>query len=453
MNVIGLDIGTTSICATVVDAKTGKVFEAVNVANDSFLPSQPWEKIQDPAKILSKAKTLISQLTQKYALIGAIGVTGQMHGIVYLGQNGSAVSPLYIWQDGRGDLPYQNDQTYAQTLSAFTGCHLATGFGAVTHFYNLKNGLIPKEAVTFCTIHDYVTMKLSNRNRPLTHASDAASFGLFDLQKSVFDRKALEKAGIDPSFFPAVTGQFDIIGKTESGIPITVAIGDNQASFLGSVKDPQQSILVNIGTGSQISLFSDGFVRERSMETRPLFENNFLLVGASLCGGRAYAILEHFFRSVVEMAGVSSDRLYPAMDKLSEGFETLENKLRISTQFSGTRENPALRGSVQNLGIENFTPQHFVVGVLEGIADELYQMYAQLKIQTDQHTVLIGSGNGIRSSAVMRKMFSQKFGLPIRVPLYKEEAAYGAALTAMTAAGFYTDIHQAQQIIRYEEVL
>ena len=453
MNVIGLDIGTTSICAAVADVKSGKVLEAANVANDTFLPSQPWEKIQDPAKILSKAETLIASLVQKYAPVGAIGVTGQMHGIVYLDKSGNAVSPLYIWQDGRGDLICQNDQTYAQTLSTLTGYHLATGFGAVTHFYNLKNGLVPKEAVTFCTIHDYIAMKLANRNRPLTHASDAASFGLFDLQKASFDTAALGKAGMDPSVFPAVTDKFELIGKTESNIPVTAAIGDNQASFLGSVKDLQKSILVNVGTGSQISLFSDGFVRESAMETRPLFKNTFLLVGASLCGGRAYAILEHFFRSVVEMAGVSADRLYPAMDKLSEDFETIENKLLISTQFSGTREYPSLRGSIQNLGIENFTPQHFIAGVLEGIVNELYQMYAQLKTQNIQPTVLIGSGNGIRNSAVMRKMFSRKFGLPLRVPLYKEEAAYGAALSAMAAAGFYPDVRQAQQIIRYEEAL
>ncbi|HNX13313.1 MAG TPA: FGGY family carbohydrate kinase [Oscillospiraceae bacterium] len=452
MKIIGLDIGTTSICATVVEGVSGEVLETVNTANVTFLPSQTWAKIQDPVKILSKAETLIAELTQKHASIGAIGVTGQMHGIVYLDSNGQAVSPLYIWQDGRGDLVYQENQTYTQYLSDLTGYHLATGYGAVTHFYNLKTSLVPKEAVTFCTIHDYVALKLAGRDYPLTHTSDAASFGLFDLQNVRFDITALEKAGMNPSIFPAVTDQFEVIGKTDGGIPVSVAIGDNQAGFLGSVKDPQASILVNVGTGSQISLLADTYRREKAMETRPLTEKSFLLVGASLCGGRAYAILEHFFRSVIEMTGISSDRLYPNMDKLSEGFETLEDKLIISTQFSGTREDPALRSSIQNLGIDNFTPQHFIVGVLEGVVNELYLMYKQLNINDHQRTVLIGSGNGIRNSAVMRKMFSLKFGLPIRVPLYKEEAAYGAALSAMTACGFYADILQAQQIIRYDEI-
>jgi len=452
MKVIGLDIGTTSICASVVDAESGKVLEAVNVVNDSFLASaHKWEKIQNPAAILSKVENLVALLTPKHAPIGAIGVTGQMHGIVYLDFNGEAVSPLYTWQDGRGDLLYQEDKTYAQFLSALTGYRLATGYGAVTHFYNLKNDLVSKEAVTFCAIHDYVAMRLARRNQPLMHTSDAASLGLFDLQSAVFDLAALEKVGMDESFFPAVTSAFELLGKTDGGIPVAVAIGDNQASVIGSVKDPQTSVLVNVGTGSQISLFYDGYLSENAMETRPLTENNFLLVGASLCGGRAYAVLEGFYRSVIGMIGLSADRLYPCMDKLSEGLETLEDKLLISTQFSGTRENPALRGSIQNLGIANFTPQHFVVGVLEGIVDELYQMYTQLKTQNNQRTVLVGSGNGIRNSAVMRRMFEQKFGLQIRVPLHKEEAAYGAALSAMTACGFYKNIQQAQQLIAYQD--
>ena len=81
-----------------------------------------------------------------------------MHGIVYLDKNGEAVSPLTIWQDGRGDTPYKEGLTYAEWLSKKTGYKLATGFGGVTHFYNTVNGLVPENAVTFCTIHDLAVM-------------------------------------------------------------------------------------------------------------------------------------------------------------------------------------------------------------------------------------------------------------------------------------------------------
>lgn len=451
MKVLSIDIGTTSICASVLDGKTGIVLESQNIDNGSFIESPyDFEKIQDPAVILLEAEGLIDSLIKKYTPIAGIGMTGQMHGIVYLDVKGNAVSPLYTWQDGRGNLIYEGDKTYASYLSQLTGYKLSTGYGTVTHFYNIRNKLVPSNAVKFCTIQDYVAMKLTEGSEPLTHVSDAASLGLFKLQEAEFDREALKRCDMDISFFPAVTDGYEILGKTNGGIPVVVAIGDNQASFIGSVNNMKNSILVNLGTGGQISIMSENFVQEKTMETRPCASGTYLLVGASLCGGRAYALLESFFRSVIEMAGFPSKNLYPYMDALSEDFETLENKLTISTLFSGTREDPTQLGSIENLGTGNFTPKHFITGVLEGTVNELYQMYNRLEVVPNaKFTTLVGSGNGIRKSAVMQRMLSKKFGMEVKIPAHKEEAAYGAALFAMVGIGFYDSIQSAQKIIQY----
>ncbi|MDD2402265.1 MAG: FGGY family carbohydrate kinase [Clostridia bacterium] len=452
MKVIGLDIGTTTLCALLVDSVTGNVLEVEKTENNFAIESPDvWEKLQDPNKILFKAKKLVKSFVKKHTLIDAIGVTGQMHGIVYLDTQGNAVSPLYGWQDGCGNLFFEDGKTYVSYLTEQTGYSLATGYGAVTHFYNIKNGLVPKNAVQFCTIHDYVAMKLAGINEPIIHSSDAASLGMFALPKAEFDYEALKNVGMQVSFFPKVVNRLQILGKNINGIPVVVAIGDNQASYIGSVKDMKNSILVNVGTGSQLSVMSDHFIQNKGIDTRPYMDKSYLLVGASLCGGSAYANLESFFRSVVEMAGFSCDSLYPNMNALSEKFIALEDKLTIATQFSGTREHPQNRGSIQNLGIKNFTPQHFIVGVLEGIVEELYQMYNRIKNLPDfTPTTLIGSGNGIRNSIVMQRMFEDKFGMKMKIPVYQEEAAYGAALTAMVGIGFYDSIESAQKIIQFK---
>jgi sedoheptulokinase len=454
MKVIGIDIGTTSLCATLLDGVTGTVLETANTENNSIIKSlNPWESIQDPTKILSKTESLVDFLVKKYTPIDAIGVTGQMHGIVYLDADGNAVSPLYNWQDQRGEQLFADGKTYAAYLSEQTGYTLATGYGTVTHFYNLKNGLVPANAVHFCTIQDYVAMKLTGLCEPVIHVSDAASLGLFDLQEAKFDLNALEKAGIQASFFPRVTKDFQMLGKTKDGLPLVVAIGDNQASFLGSVKNMKDSILVNVGTGSQISLWAEHFVQKLGMETRPCTGSSYLLVGASLCGGYAYHALESFFRSVIEMTGFSCSSLYPQMNILSKNFATLANKLTISTQFSGTREQPQQRGYIKNLGIENFTPQHFTVGILEGIVAELYELYSTIKDCPDTVTpgTLIGSGNGIRRNVALQRMFAKKFGMQVKIPTHKEETAYGAALIAMVGIGYYDRIERAQKIIHYTD--
>ena len=61
-------------------------------------------KSEDADKILVKCKNILEEYLSEQEDIVSIGVTGQMHGIVYVDENGVAVSPLYTWQDGRGDL-------------------------------------------------------------------------------------------------------------------------------------------------------------------------------------------------------------------------------------------------------------------------------------------------------------------------------------------------------------
>ena len=254
------------------------------------------------------------------------------------------------------------------------------------------------------------------------------------------------------------------MGTTETGILVAVAIGDNQASFVGSVKEPDKSILVNVGTGSQISLYIDRPVKCAQVETRPLADSGFLLVGSSLCGGRAYAMLEGFFREVVEMTGVVGTRgvevisgLYEKMEKaaeelLSQKDECVrQNKLEVSTRFSGTRDNPLLRGSIGNIGTDNLTPQHFIAGFLDGIVEELHLLYESMlpSIGEKGWEVLVGSGNGIRKNKLLQRIFSEKFGMQLQIPLFKEEAAYGAALFSMTGIGYFKDVADAQKIIRY----
>ena len=108
MQIIGIDIGTTTISGAVLEyenEKTVKLLEAKTIENGGFMPTaNEWEKIQDAGAIVKKAEKLLDDLLDKYPQTERIGLTGQMHGIVYIDQTGTCVSPLYTWQDGRGDL-------------------------------------------------------------------------------------------------------------------------------------------------------------------------------------------------------------------------------------------------------------------------------------------------------------------------------------------------------------
>ena len=444
---IGLDIGTTSISAVAAEVSSGALLRSVTVPNDGILPSPDGvSRLQDPVRIVETALGLKESLAAEFSPVAAIGVTGQMHGILYLDRAGRAVSPLYTWQDGRGNLPY-GKSTYAAHLSTRSCYPLASGFGLVTHFINREQGLVPSEAVTFCTIQDYIALLLARRKTPLLHASDAASFGCFDLEAHTFDRFAMEKLGFDNAFLPAVTAETAIIGQ-DGSIPVAAAIGDNQASVLGSLRE-NADILVNIGTGSQVSAVVSAPVPFPAGAVRPYVDGKFLLAGSPLCGGRAYALLHRFFARCAELFGGDGRDIYTVMNDMAAE-QPEDHALVVDPRFCGTRNDPALRGTVSNISEDNFTPEQLTRGVLWGMADELHELYGQMPLSSPA-AGLVGSGNGIRENPVLRRYLEEQFDLKLKLPVHREEAAFGAAVFAAAAAGVYPDIPTAQAaMIQYE---
>ena len=432
MKVIGIDIGTTTISAVVIQAESMEVIQSKTISNGSFIKTeQDWERIQNAALIIKKAKEVLDEFLGAYGDIGSIGLTGQMHGIVYLDQDGRCTSPLYTWQDGRGNLVEFAGKTLVEQINEKYGVHTAVGYGLITHIYNMRNHLVPEGSVSFCTISDYLGVALTGRKRPLLHTSMAASLGFFNRTARNFDKEKLQAAEVDLSMLPDVTDTVAILGKYQE-IPVTTALGDNQASFLGSVGLRGQTVLLNMGTGGQISVLSDQYFEAPGIEARPFIQGKYLLVGSSLCGGRAYSILEKFFRSYIIAAGGEDQEQYGTMLQLAQAGEYLSNGMEIATFFHGTRVNPSLRGSIGNISEDNFTPESMVYGVLQGMARELYDMYQVIHKGTGitAHQ-LIASGNGLRRNPVLQRIFERMFGAALTLAPYNEEAACGAAISSI----------------------
>ncbi|MDY3250353.1 MAG: FGGY family carbohydrate kinase [Candidatus Choladocola sp.] len=452
MKAMGIDIGTTTVCGIVIDAETGHVLDVATLNNDSSIQGQPYAWEQDPERIWQLVQQMYRHFLTRYTDICSIGLTGQMHGMVYTDENGQAVSSLYTWQDERGNEAEADGRKYVEHLSEITGYPMATGFAAATHYFHVKNHMVPENAKHFCTIHDYIGMKLTGEKAPVSTTSDCASFGCFDLEKLDFDRDAFAKAGMDPSILPRCEKGYVLVGRTPEGIPVGAGIGDNQASVIGSVKDAANSVLVNVGTGSQISTGVDHFIRARHVELRPLAGDSYILAGSSLCGGRAYAALEQFLRRTVALmtSREPSEKLYGKMADVLEKRGVENSLLTVNTRFCGTRENPEITGSLTNLTLDSFSPEELILGVLGGIAEELVTFHRHMLEQGARKPLyLTGSGNGLRMNPYLRKIFENIFGMEMQIPVHKEEAAYGAALYAMTAAGIYPTLEAAQQLITY----
>lgn len=449
MKSLGIDIGTTTISAAVIDPAANTVLTTRTVPNDSFIRTErSWEKIQDAEKICAKVFGLADELLKTHQEIESIGLTGQMHGIVYVDRQGECIGPLYTWQDERGALPCScyGGKSVCDLLSETYGIRIYPGYGLATHLYNQVSGLVPERAVKICTIMDYIGMKMTGRREPLMHSSNAASLGMFDVRERCFMRGIIRDAGIQEDLLPETSDEFAVLGKYR-GRKVSLAIGDNQAGFLGAVDDIDHTVLLNMGTGGQISVWSDTFFEGRGIEARPFLPGKYLLVGASLCGGRAYAMLERFFRLYCEGAGMKETDHYAVMERLmDQRMEEMaqERKLSVTTTFSGTREEPLKRGMIGDIDVDNFTPGNLIRGFLDGMAEELHGMYEEMVCGTELPAeMLILSGNGFRKNRHLRRIAEEKFGIKAVLAECCEEAACGAARSAGAGIGwkFAADIN------------
>ena len=449
---MGIDIGTTSISLALVDAETGALAASDTVNHASFIDDGcPAGRVQDPNRIVKLALEEYAALAAAHGRPGAIGLTGQMHGMLYVNRAGDAVSPLYTWQDGRGNLTLAGGMSYAQYLRESGAGAAASGYGLTTHFYLARNGQVPGDAARMTTVSDYLAMKLTGHTEPVLSADMAASWGCFDLQKRAFRENALRALGVDTDLLPRVERGYGIVGQTPEGVPVTVSTGDNQASVLGSVRDIESTALINVGTGSQVSLGTRRFFEcEGSIELRPCGADGYICAGSGLCGGRAYAMLERFYREVAGAEAPCYDRMLNQARAFLEECG-LEAAWRVRTTFSGTRSDPGVRGGIEGICIDNFRPGALTVGVIAGILGELKEAYDAMRALTGTAaTRLVGSGNGLRQNPLMRELAEEMFGMKLSVPAHREEAAYGAALCAMVAAGLKPTIAEAQRLIRYE---
>lgn len=429
MKLAGIDIGTTTISGIVWDSEKKEQLYACVLPNQSQIPcDESWRKEQDPEQILSLCIHILDEIREKVGNIDGIGVTGQMHGIVYLNDKGRHVSNLITWQDGRGDLLYGNEKKYYQRLSELTEHPMATGYGLTTYYHDTVERCVPANAVKICTISDYVAMRLTGINKPLIHPSNAASLGLYDIRACSFEFNKIAAAGMNVELLPKVSKSEAFIGRTVHDEPVSVAIGDNQASYLGSTEEQKDTILINIGTGSQISIAVDNcepFITE--LEYRPYIRGKYLLLGSALCGGSAYGYLKNFFREFFQI--MSDADVYKRMEKLAwQAYKSKIDQIVVDTRFAGTRCDPAIKGSFTEVSVTNFRPGFFVLGVLKGICDELYSYYCRFPSELRKRASFIGSGNAIRMNSLLKELIEIRFSGELKIAPYKEEAAYGAAL-------------------------
>ena len=442
---LGIDLGTTKIAAVLYDSGAGRIKKVISQPHRALKISGVFREI-DVRKTLDLSLDIIGRLSSRQE-ISALGISSQMHGCLLVDGKNRPASGLISWQDQRclAPFPGKPGRNYLEQILAKagpesfrdTGTTISAGFLGPTLFWLSQNKKLPA-GVKACFIGDYLASVLTGE--PVSpDITCAGSSGFYDIRRKTWLWPVIKKLNLPPDLFPAVEEPGSILGYLKTAfsgktvrrqnIPVFRAVGDNQASVLGSAGHLHKTLLLNIGTGSQISVRSEKFRRIPGLDTRYFLDNSYLLVGAGLSGGKTLALAERFFAEAgLELFGRKSNRLYQKMSRLAEEQLFRPDRMFCGPFFSGTRNNPDRTGFLADIRESNFHPADFIFGLMEGIIFELYS-FAERMPKTDVRHV-VGAGNAVRKNPLLGAIAANLFNRDFIVNRTGEEAALGACFLA-----------------------
>lgn len=466
---LGIDIGTSKIAAVLLDP-TGSVLAVVSRSHQAAISAPPGYFEQDPQKLYSVARDVVRDLPEPLRKqVRSIGLTGQMHGVLMVDGRNHPVGPLITWQDQR-----VLADNYFAALQDRLNKWVFVGYGCVTLSYLCTKKLLPSNAACGSTIHAWLASRLCGMDRPVLDPTDAHSWGLLEgLFDDQWDRSEISLAGIPQDIIPDIVPTGSQIGSltdsmaVEFGLPvgaaIVAALGDNQASILATLDQPQTDLGLTLGTGGQLSAvvevdekyikgldqqrFEDryqeltgrhpGKAKHRkyiseSFELRPyLGDKQRLAVAALLCGGSAWNWLaETVLRWMADLgaAPIETTELFARLNAM--GIQS-HSQVLVRPHFLGERFDPELHGRIDGLDLNPLDLGDLARGIAMGIADSLRIMMPYPILSKRKQ--IVASGNALRRNPLLVKAAEEVFGLPVVLSPRAEEAASGAAKIALRA--------------------
>lgn len=449
---MGLDISTTAAKALIID-EGGNVIAAASSPQPISQPKPLWSE-QNPADWWDGMSASIRQALSDANLggedIGAIGLTGQMHGLVLLDAAGETLRPAILWNDQRTQA--QCDAMTAaigrQRLIELTGNLALTGFTAPKLLWvrdneprvyaQIKQVLLPK---------DYIRYKLTD-----TYATDlagASGTSLLNVAERNWSLEMLTALDIPAEWMPPVHEGTEVTATVsragaaatglKAGTPIVGGGGDQAAGAIGMGCVAADTIGVTVGTSGVVFAPLDAYAYEPDGRLHAFCHavpNTWHFMGVMLSAAGSLQWYKDSFASQLDF-----DRLLGEAADVSAGSEGLF----FLPYLSGERTphpDPLARAAF--IGMTGRHGRgHLTRAVLEGVAFGLkdsFTLIAQAGLP-DRFEVRI-SGGGAKS-AVWQQIIADALAAPLVNVNTTEGGAFGAAILASIAAGIFDDARSA----------
>ncbi len=469
--VIGIDIGTSGT-KTVLFDEVGTVISSSTVEYPMYQPQNGYAE-QDPADwynaSVSTVKSVIEKSGVKNTDIVGIGLSGQMHGLVMLDENGKVIRNSIIWCDQRTEKEVEemNEKLGREKLIEITANPALTGWTAAKilwvknnepeNYAKCRHILLPK---------DYIRYKLTGEFA--TEVSDASGMQLLDVPNRCWSREVCDALGINMDMLAKVYESCEITGYVTdeiakltglaAGTPVVGGAGDNAAAAVGTGVVSDGKAFTTIGTSgvvfahtSKVSIDPKGRVHTCCAAVPGCWH----IMGVVQSAGLSLKwFRDNFCQAEKDTASLMGVDPYYLMDKEAETVPVGANRLLYLPYLMGERTphlDPNARGMFFGLSAIH-TKKDMLRAVMEGVTYALrdsVEICREMDINVSDMMACGGGG----TSALWRQMLADQYGCSVKTTASKEGPALGVAILALVGAGVYGSVPEAcEKIVKTDKI-
>jgi len=468
--IIGIDVGTSGT-KTVLFDETGLTIRSATVEYPMYQPQNGWAE-QDPAHWWNAAVSSLQQVVRDSGIpahqIAGIGLSGQMHGLVMLDQDGQVLRNSIIWCDGRTTKQCEEitEKVGPQRLMEITANPALPGFTASKILWvrehepeiyaKCRHILLPK---------DYIRYKLTGIFA--TEVSDASGMNLMDVPGRCWSDEILEILDIDPARLADLYESYQITGKVTaeaaaltgltSGTPVVGGAGDNAAASVGTGVVETGRAFTTIGTSGVIFAHSDTATIDPQGRVHTFcaaVPDAWTVMSCTLsAGGSLQWFRNNFCGAEMETAKEMGIDPYELMTQEAKQVPIGANRLLFLPYLMGER-SPLLDANARGtfFGLSGVhTRRDLLRAVMEGVAYSQRDCLDILRNMGVTFTEMLATGGGGKSP-LWRQMLADNYNCPVVTEQAGEGPALGVAILAGVGTGLYESVPAAcKKLLRFNE--
>lgn len=436
---LGIDVGTSGLKAVLIDGE-GRLLRQATSEYPLDTPRPGWTQ-QDPTDWWHAALRALADLGESQP--DAIGVTGQMHGAVFLDASSEVLHPAILWNDQRTaeECAEIDHRIGPDRVRAITGNPPLTGFQAPKVLWLRRHH--PELFSRLCQVllpKDYLRLRLTGE--AASEVSDASGTGLFDLRARDWSPEMLGGLDLQGLKWPRVTESWIPTGATRDvpgladGIPVVGGGGDQAAAAVGTGAVEPGIVSVSLGTSGVVfvALPEPAIDPQGRVHTFCHANGGWHAMSVMLaCGGAV-----RWFRDTM------GSRTYDEWTALAASTPPGTEGLTFLPYLSGERSphnDPDLRGAFVGLTLAH-GPGHLARAVFEGVTFGLCDGMDALRALGATGTEVRVNGGGAKSDFWLG-LLADAFGAPCRRLEIDEGPAFGAAILAGVGVGHWSDVRTA----------